>query len=237
MSVLAAIAVVLLLIVVHEFGHFAAARLQKMVEKLPKPAPSQKIVIKLSKTLYGLKQSGRRWNQTVHQLLESLGYKRCISDPCVYYNGNTRIVLYVDDAAIFGKEIDVKNTYDKISKELEVTDLLPLNSYLGFNIIHQDNKVTMNQKGQIQQLLEKYGMTTANSTKTPISRILDKEDGSDNTEYRSVVGALNHISGGTCPEISFAFSQLSSHLTSSTSTHMTATRKVMRYLKDRKSVV
>ena len=30
MSVLAAISVVLLLIVVHEFGHFAAARLQKI---------------------------------------------------------------------------------------------------------------------------------------------------------------------------------------------------------------
>ncbi|GAA5916860.1 uncharacterized protein JCM6883_001770, partial [Sporobolomyces salmoneus] len=58
-------------------------------------------VLKLERSLYGLKQAGRGWNHRIHNSLQALGYKRTISDACVYVRnaGGTYhyIALYVDD--------------------------------------------------------------------------------------------------------------------------------------------
>ena len=42
------------------------------------------IVFKLNKSIYGLKQSGRNWNQLLHSCLEQNGFKRNPVDHCVY---------------------------------------------------------------------------------------------------------------------------------------------------------
>jgi hypothetical protein len=41
-------------------------------------------VFKLNLSLYGLKQSGRVWNQKLNSSFEKLGFKRLIADQCVY---------------------------------------------------------------------------------------------------------------------------------------------------------
>ena len=43
-----------------------------------------KLVWKLKKSLYGLKQSGRNWNELFHTFLSSDGFKQSLSDTCVY---------------------------------------------------------------------------------------------------------------------------------------------------------
>ena len=44
-------------------------------------------VCKLRKSLYGLKQSARCWNEKIDSYLKSAGYKQNTADPCVYYCG------------------------------------------------------------------------------------------------------------------------------------------------------
>jgi hypothetical protein len=44
-----------------------------------------KLVCHLQKTLYGLKQSGRRWYQKLVEIMEKLGFKRCEVDQAVFY--------------------------------------------------------------------------------------------------------------------------------------------------------
>ena len=41
-------------------------------------------VCKLKKSLYGLKQSGRNWNNVLHTYLINQGFEQSLSDPCVY---------------------------------------------------------------------------------------------------------------------------------------------------------
>ena len=53
-------------------------------------------VWKLKKSLYGLKQASRIWNQTISKTLISYGYTQCESDPCLFVNGNSMILVYVD---------------------------------------------------------------------------------------------------------------------------------------------
>ena len=46
---------------------------------------SRKPVGKLKKSLYGLKQSGRNWNNLLHLHLCTDGFKQSDADTCVYY--------------------------------------------------------------------------------------------------------------------------------------------------------
>ena len=36
------------------------------------------------RSLYGLKQSSRYWNQVLHTQLMEMGFKQTSSDPCIY---------------------------------------------------------------------------------------------------------------------------------------------------------
>ena len=56
-------------------------------------------VCKLKRSLYGLQQSPRCWNQVLNTLLSSNGFSKSEADPCVYntYNPFVIIVVYVDD--------------------------------------------------------------------------------------------------------------------------------------------
>lgn len=63
------------------------------------------MVCLLRKSLYGLKQSLRKWNYRFHTYMIKVGYKRSEYDPCVYLKGSevedmVYILLYVDDMLI-----------------------------------------------------------------------------------------------------------------------------------------
>ena len=67
--------------------------------------------LKLVKALYGLKQAPREWWKEINGHLESLGYKACELDECLYMksvNGKAiYLTLYVDDTlAIFHKDLE-----------------------------------------------------------------------------------------------------------------------------------
>ena len=63
------------------------------------------IVCRLLKSVYGTRQASHNWNELVNEFLISIGFKRCISDTCVYVRRTKtgRIIvigLYVDDLPI-----------------------------------------------------------------------------------------------------------------------------------------
>ena len=62
-------------------------------------------VCELVKTLYGLKQSGREWNNELDQKLKRFGFKRLVFDPCTYKKESDNelviITVWVDDLLIF----------------------------------------------------------------------------------------------------------------------------------------
>jgi hypothetical protein len=65
----------------------------------------EKLVCKLNKSLYGLKQSGRNWNNLLHEYLQKEGFTQSQADPCVYVRmiDSKRcviVIVWVDDTAI-----------------------------------------------------------------------------------------------------------------------------------------
>ena len=41
-------------------------------------------ILVIHKALYGLKSSGLRWSERLHDIMLQLGFKPCKSDPCVW---------------------------------------------------------------------------------------------------------------------------------------------------------
>ena len=69
------------------------------------------MVMRLLKSLYGLRQSPSNWWRTLDGRLVDIGFNSLKSDPCVYiYSEGSEIViltLYVDDVLVVGKDVQV----------------------------------------------------------------------------------------------------------------------------------
>jgi len=71
----------------------------------------EKLVCKLRRSLYGLKQSGRNWNNMLHGHFAQDGSVQSLADPCVYFktteSGHVVAIAWVDDIIIAGSNTDV----------------------------------------------------------------------------------------------------------------------------------
>ena len=75
-------------------------------------APKGK-VLKLNKSLYGLKQSGREWYIEATKGLKELGFSPCYSEPSIFINSDRSQIIgvYVDDMLVLGADlVEVKKT-------------------------------------------------------------------------------------------------------------------------------
>ena len=66
----------------------------------------EKLVCKLKKSFYGLKESGRNWNNILHNYFTQEGFVQSLADPCVYVKstetGRVIAIVWVDDIIISG---------------------------------------------------------------------------------------------------------------------------------------
>ncbi|GBN14455.1 Retrovirus-related Pol polyprotein from transposon RE1 [Araneus ventricosus] len=60
----------------------------------------------LHKALYGLHQSGRRWNCELDHILKNLKFDELLWSNCLYKNKDVILVIYVDDIIVFGKTLN-----------------------------------------------------------------------------------------------------------------------------------
>uniref|UniRef100_A0A251S8S4 Putative reverse transcriptase, RNA-dependent DNA polymerase n=1 Tax=Helianthus annuus TaxID=4232 RepID=A0A251S8S4_HELAN len=98
--------------------------------KLPealKSTPRDMCSIKLQRSLYGLKQSGRMWYNRLSEYLEKEGYKSDVISPCVFIKRSlsnfTIIAVYVDDINIIGSPEEIEKAAQLLKKEFEMKDL------------------------------------------------------------------------------------------------------------------
>ncbi|POM71404.1 Hypothetical protein PHPALM_12037 [Phytophthora palmivora] len=64
-----------------------------------------------AKSLYGLEQASRVWNETIDAHLKPIGFKATDADPCVYTSGEGNreciVYLYMDNILIPSREKDI----------------------------------------------------------------------------------------------------------------------------------
>jgi transposase InsO family protein len=55
----------------------------------------EELVCKLNKSIYGLKQAAKVWNEKLHGALTKLGFKQSTSDPCLYSKIKSKALQYI----------------------------------------------------------------------------------------------------------------------------------------------
>ena len=129
---------------------------------------------RLIKTLYGLKQSGREWNNKLNSKLHNIGFERLQSDPCIYIRKTNRIeiiTVWVDDLLLFTKDkIQMDNLKRELDNLFEITDLGEPSKLIGIEITRDraNGTLTISQTKYIESILEKEKMDNANPVSTPL---------------------------------------------------------------------
>lgn len=83
---------------------------------------SEEKVCRLSKSIYGLKQSARIWNETLHNVLINAKLIQSKADNCLYTyheaHYNLYILIYVDDILIASESMEAIQQTEKIKKKI-----------------------------------------------------------------------------------------------------------------------
>lgn len=202
-------------------------------------------VCKLLKSLYGLRQSSRCWNQRIKVFLTNYGLNQSKADPCIYMliKNNLIILLvsiYIDDGLVAGIDEETVNDFlCALEKEFDITSG-DADTYLGLQIERQnDGSILLRQSAYTRKILNKFNLEQANALAIPADphqRLDVNLNDGEKTElttapYREAVGSLLYLSKGTRPDISFSVSMVSRYMEKPTKLHWNAVKRIMKYLK------
>jgi len=201
---------------------------------------NEKVVYKLNRSLYGLKQSGRNWNSLLHGYLLKNDFVQSSLDPCLYIKhvGDEVVMLlvWVDDL-IIGASSDalMSDVKQMLKSRFKMKDLGRLSYFLGIGFEQGPGFVRMNQKRYICKILERFDMADCKPRSTPCEQKFECTSGSeepvDPTRYREIVGSLVYAMTCTRPDLSYVVTKLSQHLSKPLRCHWVAAKHVLRYLK------
>lgn len=197
-------------------------------------------ICKLKKAIYGLKQAPRAWYNELRTYLLCLGFANSVADASlfIFNSQGTKffLLVYVDDIIVTGNNQGIlQDVITKLATRFSLKDLGDLSYFLGVEVIHQPNGLFLKQERYILDLLAKVGMADANSISTPMSTTttLTKESGDlliSPTEYRMIIGSLQYLSL-TRPDVAFSVNKLSQFMHSPRTTHWSALKRLLRYVK------
>lgn len=219
----------------------------KMPEALS-AKPKEMYSIKLQRSLYGLKQSGRMWYNRLSDYLISKGYVNNSICPCVFIKKTTSgyviIAVYVDDLNIIGTNREIHEVLVLLKEEFEMKDLGKTKYCLGLQIEHMHNGILVHQSNYVEKVLKRFNMDKANPLSTPmVVRSLNIDNDpfrpcEENEEvlgpevpYLSAIGALMYLTNCTRPDISFAVNLLARFSSSPTKRHWNGIKHIFRYLR------
>ena len=194
---------------------------------------------KLNKALYGLRQSGRAWNDKLNDTLLELGFKRLISDPCVYTKTNkeNKIVcilgVYVDDILLTGEEEEILKTKELLSKNFKLTDLGYASYIIGIRFEKCEDGYLLHQRKYLDDILDRFNMKDCKPVSTPkaIYNASLRKKPFNSTKYRQAIGSLLYLAISTRPDILFSVTKASRKATNPNLEDWENVKRIMKYLK------
>lgn len=207
------------------------------------------MVCKLNKPIYGLKQASREWNKKLGSALKAAGLTQSKIDPCVYFKIQDDkmffIAVYVDDLMIFDNDKQIRDEIkSKLMKQFQMKDLGAAQYCIGLHIIRdrENGTISLDQKGYIDIILERFNMSECNPVYTPMDASMklttdmspkndEEKSEMSSVPYQEAVGSILYLAQGTRPDITFAINNLSRFNNNPGHAHWTAVKHLMRYLK------
>ena len=225
---------------------------QYMTPPMGVTPPTPGMVMRLDKGLYGLVQSGRRWNEQFNKNLLSWGFKASAADPCLYVkskgDSEIRVLLFVDDMAIMSdttpdglalKEGLIQSVKDE-GYEYSSSD--DDDVYLGMAVKRvSDTALFLTQERYVRDVMLKFGFSDGKKTLSPAPSASgkvsvrdcpggDPKHNADGTRFREICGVLRWIETCTRPDIAAALGELSKVQSNPGKVHVERLDHLMRYV-------
>jgi hypothetical protein len=132
-------------------------------------------VKRLHKSLYGLKQAGRKWYEALSRALADLGFRASTADPGVFLtksdNHTLILTIHVDDCILTGSSPELISKYkQKFNDRYTLTDLGPVHWFLGIKITRDRSArtISLSQTSYIDSILARFGLSDAKPYGTPM---------------------------------------------------------------------
>ena len=206
-------------------------------------------LLKLKRSIYGLKQASRIWYELLAELLIGSGLIRSYVDNCLFfkYNSNGQIALlvlvHVDDLMIAGvSSSEIQCLKSVLKDRFQMDDIGRLEFCLGIHVDRTtDNHLHLHQRKYIEDLVTRFDVHDAPVT-TPAdpSVSLDsylKVPDTDDIEFakthniKSLVGCLLYAAIWTRYDILFAVITLTRYMEKPSRSVWNAGIRILRYLK------
>ena len=206
-------------------------------------------VCKLSKSIYGLKQSPRLWSEKLGAAMKELGFTKAYSDPSLYIydKDNIKVIVpvFVDDITLASASNEALDKFVvELATHFKLRDLGPTSLLLGVEIKRNRAKRTiyLSQHQYILQKLDEFSMTDCKPVGTPMDPSLKlsneqcpktAEDKAEmkNIPYINAVGSLLYLALLTRPDIAYTASVLARFNSNPGMIHWKAVKHLFRYLK------
>ena len=200
--------------------------------------------LRLVKAIYGLKQSGALWEETLRSFLLSINAVQCVVDPCLWRyskDGNTLLfVVYVDDIVIACSNQDFRDAFVSVLQErFTLRDNGPLTWVFG-SAVEQDleqGTVSFHQKLFIQDTVKEFLGDDPRPSKRAvpcnddITNLTHLEEGEMmHPRYAEIVGKIGWLANISRPDIGYAYSMLSKFLKGGGERHFNIALGVLAYL-------
>ncbi|CAI7897400.1 unnamed protein product [Closterium sp. NIES-53] len=187
-------------------------------------------ICQLGKSLYGIKQAPRLWQQHLHARLIRIGFLQLPHDQGMYRlaKGTDYILLivYVDDLFYIGSTDAVTTWFEgELQGDLTLTVATTVTQYLGLNIEDDDNAIYLSGAKYSDTNAKRFGLTP-----TTISTPYRYTDGNRKTsallkhagvrDYQRKLGFLLFAAVTCRPDLSYSASQLATYLKEPEADHM-----------------
>ena len=212
----------------------------------------ERICLKLLKSIYGLKQSGRQWSIMITEWLLKFGFIQSNVDSCIYiYREKGEVVciinLYVDDIFTGSNNGFLTRLLSEMEKTFDIKNDGDVKDALGMEITQlAKGSLKISMGNYIEQVLERHSMQDCNSTKVPMdpgfemhnkdALELTKEEklNLERTPYINLVGELLWLARCCRPDIYLAVCVLARYSSAFSRRHWNALKHILKYLKGTK---
>jgi len=154
------------------------------------------------------------------------------------------MLLYVDDISMLYPKDGTKAAIEvrtRLSERYMISNLGPACQSIGIEIHRDENGtfISLGQKAFITTILELFNMQNAHNVSTPMDSNVKLDLAEDRGEkelddikgYKAIIGLMMYAALATRPDISFAVAALSRYNSCPFTGHLTATKRVLQYLK------
>jgi hypothetical protein len=203
---------------------------------------SPRHVCRLDKMIYGLKQAPRAWYSHLSDKLQSLSFIPSKGDMSLFFLNNKDVtifvLIYVDDIIVVSSSSSAMMVlHQNLEKDFSFKDLGELHYFLRIKVVKINNGILLPQHKYATELLKRARMLACKPVNTPLSTTekMTTHEGDllgpiDSTTYRNIVGGLQYLTL-TRPDIAFSINKVCQYLHVSTTVHLTAVKRILRFVK------